>query len=118
MHPDEKNKYLFQGRWENLEEKKAIIPVKLWGPFSWKFSKEILWSVHGPVVKNDHGYFAVRYAGYGEVRHVEQWFKMNKSRNLMEFNEAMSMLALPMFNTLYADTVSYTHLTLPTILLV
>ena len=103
MHPDEKNKYLFQGRWESLEEKKAIIPVKLWGPFSWKFSKEILWSVHGPVVKNDHGYFAVRYAGYGEVRHVEQWFKMNKSRNLKEFNEAMSMLALPMFNTLYAD---------------
>ena len=105
MHPDEKNKYFFQGRWEMLEVSKAKIPVKLWGPFQWTFTKEILWSVHGPVIKNDLGYFAIRYSGHGEVRHVEQWFKMNKSKNLNEFTEAMRMLALPMFNTLYADKI-------------
>ena len=105
MHPDDKNKYFFQGRWEKLEVTKAKIPVKLWGPFRWTFTEEILWSVHGPVIKNDLGYFAVRYSGYGEVRHVEQWFRMNKSKDLNEFIEAMRMLALPMFNTLYADKV-------------
>ena len=39
------------------------------------------------------------------MRHVEQWFRMNKSKDLNEFIEAMRMLALPMFNTLYADKV-------------
>ena len=62
MHPDEKNKYFFQGRWEMLEVSKAKMPVKLWGPFQWTFTKEILWSVHGPVIKNDLGYFAIRYS--------------------------------------------------------
>ena len=122
IHPENKNKYLFQGRWEELEVSKAILPVKIFGPLSWKFKKEILWSVHGPVIRNDSGTFAIRYSGYGEIRQVEQWFRMNKSKNLNDFVNAMEMLALPMFNTLYADkdgniyyAVSYTHLTLPTI---
>lgn len=103
IHPENKNKYLFQGRWEELEVSKAILPVKIFGPLSWKFKKEILWSVHGPVIRNDSGTFAIRYSGYGEIRQVEQWFRMNKSKNLNDFVNAMEMLALPMFNTLYAD---------------
>ena len=103
IHPENKNKYLFQGRWEELEVSKAILPVKIFGPLSWKFKKEILWSVHGPVIRNYSGTFAIRYSGYGEIRQVEQWFRMNKSKNLNDFVNAMEMLALPMFNTLYAD---------------
>ena len=39
----------------------------------------------------------------GDVRLVEQWYRMNRSRNLSEFKEAMSIHAIPMFNTGYAD---------------
>ena len=93
------------GKWETLEVNEVSIPVKLWGPFRWSFKKEILWSIHGPVIRNPHGTYAVRFAGYGEVRHVEQWFRMNKSKNLKDFGEAMSLMALPMFNTVYADKI-------------
>ena len=103
IHPEDKNRYFIHGRWEELEVREALITVKLWGPFKWTIKRETLWSVQGPVIRNPHGTYAVRFSGYGEIRQVEQWFRMNKSRNLEEFGEAMSMLALPMFNTLYAD---------------
>ncbi len=103
IHPDDENKYFLHGNWEELEIREAPITVKLWGPFKWTFKRETLWSIQGPVIRNPHGTYAVRYSGYGEVRHVEQWFRMNKSRNLEDFGKAMSMLALPMFNTAYAD---------------
>ena len=54
-------------------------------------------------MKTDHGTYAIRYASMGDVRLVEQWYRMNRSRNLSEFKEAMSMHAIPMFNTGYAD---------------
>jgi len=105
IDPENQNKYFFEGEWRDLEEETISIPVKLIGPFSWTFKREGLRSIHGPVIRNDQGTFAIRYSGYGEVRHVEQWFKMNKSKNLKDFTNAMSMMALPMFNTVYADKV-------------
>ena len=103
IHPEDKNRYYIHGSWEELEVREARITVKLWGPFKWTIKRETLWSVYGPVIRNPHGTYAVRFSGYGEIRQVEQWFRMNKSRNLEDFGEAMSMLALPMFNTIYAD---------------
>ena len=103
IHPEDKNRYYIHGSWEELEVREARITVKLWGPFKWTIKRETFWSVQGPVIRNPHGTYAVRFSGYGEIRQVEQWFRMNKSRNLEDFGEAMSMLALPMFNTIYAD---------------
>ena len=103
IHPEDENQYFIHGKWEALEVREAKITVKLWGPFKWTFKRETLWSIHGPVIRNPHGTYAVRFSGFGEVRQVEQWFRMNKSRNLEDFGKAMSMLALPMFNTGYAD---------------
>ena len=105
IHSEDENKYFMHGKWETLEVSEVSIPVKLWGPFWWSFKKEILWSIHGPVIRNPHGTYAVRFAGYGEVRQVEQWFRMNKSKNLKDFGQAMSLMALPMFNTVYADKI-------------
>jgi penicillin amidase len=34
---------------------------------------------------------------------IEQRYLMGKARNLAEFRKAMSRLAVPMFNTMYAD---------------
>jgi acyl-homoserine-lactone acylase len=103
IHPEDKKKYFINGKLEELEVREAPITVKLWGPFKWTFKRETLWSIHGPVIRNPHGTYAVRFVGFGEVRHVEQWFRMNKSRNLEDFGKAMKMQALPMFNTAYAD---------------
>src|SRR5262249_26245654 len=56
-----------------------------------------------PVVRSSRGAFAIRLAGYGEVRHIEQWYRMNKATRFEEWLDAMRMGALPMFNVGYAD---------------
>jgi penicillin amidase/acyl-homoserine-lactone acylase len=103
VHPENPNQYRFDGEWRELEVRKAPIKVKLWGPISWTFKREVLWSVYGPVLRRPHGTYAIRYAGMGEVRAIEQWYRVNKARNFEEWLDAMRMMAIPMFNFVYAD---------------
>jgi acyl-homoserine-lactone acylase len=102
-NPANRNQYRFDGAWRDLEVRTVPIEVKLLGPLHWTFSRETLWSVHGPVVRRPHGTYAIRFAGMGEVRQVEQWYRMNRARSLEEWHGAMRMGALPMFNCGYAD---------------
>ena len=102
-NPENPYQYRFDGEWRNLEVRTAPIKVKLFGPISWTFEREVLWSIHGPVVRQPHGTYAIRFASYGDVRQIEQWYRMNKAQNFDEWQEAMSMGSVPMFNTGYAD---------------
>ena len=104
INPQNALQYRFDDAWRELEVREAPIAVKLFGPIKWTFKREVLWSVHGPVMRGPNGTFALRFAGFGEVRHIEQWYRMNKARNLDEWLSAMRMNALPMFNTGYADS--------------
>ena len=103
INPNNEYQYLLDGKWKNLQTESLPINVKLWGPFNWTFNRELLWSDHGPVVKTNHGIYALRYSGSDMIGQVEQWFRMNKATNLEEFTSAMKMMQIPMFNTLYAD---------------
>ena len=103
INPENPVEYLFDGRWLQLESKKIPIKVKLIGPISWTFKREVLWSVYGPVIRKPHGTYAIRYAGIGEIRQVEQWYRMNKASTFQEWRAAMEINALPSFNTMYAD---------------
>ena len=103
INPNNENQYLFDGEWLDLSLKKIKIKVKILGLFSWKVKRVLYNAIHGPVLKTDHGTYAIRYASMGDVRLVEQWYRMNRSRNLSEFKKAMSIHAIPMFNTGYAD---------------
>ena len=103
INPNNEYQYLLDGKWKNFQTESLLINVKLWGPFNWTFNRELLWSAHGPVVKTNHGIYALRYSGSDMIGQVEQWFRMNKATNLEEFTSAMKMMQIPMFNTLYAD---------------
>ena len=103
IHPNDPYLYKYDGKWKQLKVKKVPIKVKLFGPFSWTFKREALWSVHGPVLRGKHATYAIRYANYEDIRVVEQWYRMNKATNFDEWNSAMSMTAIPMFNAGYAD---------------
>ena len=103
INSEDENQYLLDGEWVNFEDFIAPIKVKLWGPFSWTFNRQVLWSKHGPVLKTNHGHYAIRFSGYNLVGQLEQWYNMNKSNSLVEFQDAMKMMQIPMFNTLYAD---------------
>ena len=106
--PDDPTRYRFDGEWFELEERKAPIEVKLWGPIRWTFERTVYWSEHhGPAVVRengpDAGTYALRFAGFGDVRAVEQWYRMNRATHFEAWRDAMAMGALPMFNTGYAD---------------
>ena len=101
--PENPYRYRFDGALRDLEVRRAAIQVKLMGPLSWTFHRELLWSVHGPVVRGARGTFAIRYAGYGDLRQVEQWYRMNKAQDLEQWLAAMRLQAIPSFNCGYAD---------------
>jgi penicillin amidase/acyl-homoserine-lactone acylase len=103
INPQNENQYRHDGEWRDFEREEATFPVKLWGDIRIPVTRELLWSVHGPALRTATGVYAVAFAGYGEIGHLEQWFRMNKARNLEEFMDAMRMQRLPSFNTVYAD---------------
>ena len=98
-----KNQYWFEGYWKDLDVRLVSIKVKIVGPFSWTFKREVKTSIHGPVVEFNHGSYALRISSTKDLRFIEQWYRMGKSTNITEFKEAMKIHAIPMFNTGYAD---------------
>ena len=59
--------------------------------------------VEGVVAKRDGKWLAVRMAQFEEGGQVQEWYSMSKAHNLEEFKQAMSAVAVPMFNAVYAD---------------
>ena len=103
VNPANPDQYRLDGEWKNFEKGDAAIRVKIWGPLIWTVHRPLLWSVQGPVFKTDHGVFAVRYAGMGEVRQTLQYYRLNKATNRDEWLAAMRLQALPSINYIYAD---------------
>ena len=103
LNPADDNQYRFDGDWKDLEVRSADILVKLFGPIRWTFSEPLYFSEHGPVLKLDHGAFAIRWAGMGETRTLEQYLALNKASNQAEFEAALAMGTQPSINYVYAD---------------
>lgn len=106
IHPDAPRRYRMDGVWWDMEVIPIELPFKLFGNFYWTVSHELEYSHHGPVFRNDEGTYALYYAGMREVRHAEQWYRMNKARNRDEWMAAMQMRAIPSLNFVYADAAS------------
>jgi acyl-homoserine-lactone acylase len=103
LDPDDPMRYRLDGEWRTLEQRDIEIEVLLLGIIPWTVTEQGLRSVHGPVMATDHGTYAVRYAGMGEMRQIEQWLAMDKARNLEEWRDAMRIHAFASFNFVYAD---------------
>ncbi|HWD49784.1 MAG TPA: penicillin acylase family protein, partial [Rhizomicrobium sp.] len=103
INPANENQYRLDGKWRDFEKQDAAIRVKLFGPLIWTVHRDVLFSAHGPVLKTDHGTFAIRYAGMGEYRQAEQYYRIDKARNQSEWLAAMKLQALPSINYVYAD---------------
>ena len=110
--PEDPSRYRLDGAWETFERSEAVIEIKLFGPFVWTVRLPVLRSRHGPVVAAEHGTYAIRYAGMGEIRQLEQYRRLNKARSFEEWMAALEMNALPSLNFVYADregTIAYVH---------
>ncbi|MFN3911735.1 acylase [Hyphomonas sp.] len=103
INPGNKNQYWLDGAWADFETSTAHINVKLAGPFAFPATRAVKRSVHGPVIEGPTGTYAIRYAGMGEIRQLEQYYRLGKSEDLTQFLDAMSMNALPSINYIYGD---------------
>ncbi len=103
MNPENPMQYKFDGQWRDLEVRDAPVTVKLFGNQTMTMDQKARFSVYGPVIRQPHGAYAVRYAGYGHIKQVEQWYRMGKARNIAEFEQAMRIQGIASFNVGYAD---------------
>jgi penicillin amidase/acyl-homoserine-lactone acylase len=103
INPENENQYLFDGVWLEFEVQAVPIKVKLVGNLKITVKQEALWSVFGPVVRQDHGVYAIRYSGFGRIDIFQQLYRLNKAKSFEEWRTAMYSGALPTFNVGYAD---------------
>jgi acyl-homoserine-lactone acylase len=96
------DQYRYDGKWMPLSSKRVWLPVKI-GPFNLPVPQTVYRSIHGPVIKNDKGYFAIRYAGIDNVKVVEQYYRNTKATNWDDWTQSMAIGGIPATNFIYAD---------------
>ncbi len=102
-NPENPLQYKLDGQWVDFEVEEITLPVKLFGPFTYPAKRQLLRSRHGPVIEREGATYALRYTGMGEVRQLEQYYRLNQAENLEDFMSAMAMNALPSINYVYGD---------------
>jgi acyl-homoserine-lactone acylase len=103
LNPENENQYQVDGKWVDLERRRVWLWVKFLNFITVPVPKYVWKSIFGPTLVTDHGVYSIRTGSLEVITAPEQWYKMNKARNYTEFEAAMSMMALPGFNTVYAD---------------
>jgi acyl-homoserine-lactone acylase len=104
-------RYRLDGRWLPLKSRQVILPVKF-GPLTLPIPRTIHRSVHGPVIINDRGAFAIRYAAIGKLDQLDAYYRLNKARSLAEWERQLARMAVPSTNFIYADeagNILYTY---------
>ncbi len=96
-------KYYYDEQWRALGVRKARLKLKLFGKLCLPITKKIYSCEYGPIYKRKGKSYALRFPATWDIRAAEQWYRMNRARNLDEFKAALKMEALPMFNVVYAD---------------
>ena len=95
-------KYVVDGEEYNLEKLKAKISIKVLGiPIN--INRKYYRSIYGPTLKNKSGYYSIRTPTLFNIRALEQWWRMGKSKNFTEFYNNLKMKQIPGFNIGYAD---------------
>lgn len=104
-------RYRLDGEWRDLESRWVTLPVKM-GPVVLPIRREVLRSVHGPVIRNDKGAFAIRYGGIGKLEQLDAYYRINKATSFEEWEAQLARLAIPSTNFIYADktgTIAYVY---------
>ena len=113
INPQNKNQYLWDGQWLDLEPHTIPLQVKIAG-IKITVKKKAWWCKIGPVIQGKDGnFYAIKTPASTEIRVAEQWFRMNKAQNFEQFKQALNMHAAALFNVVYADrfqNIYYHHL--------
>ena len=102
----DRTQYRLDGKWLPLETKRVWLRVKF-GPLVLPIPRTVYRSRHGAVILNDLGGFAIRHAGIGEVGQIEQYYRLNKARDIAEWQAIMATQQVPATNFVYADKAGH-----------
>jgi acyl-homoserine-lactone acylase len=103
LKPGVDDSYLYDGKWLPLRSRTFEIAVKT--DHGVETQKQTVWLSHyGPLVRidGDHAY-AFKSPNLDLVNFLTEYDEMAKARTLQEFQAALNMQQLPMFNVAYAD---------------
>jgi acyl-homoserine-lactone acylase len=99
--------YLFDGKTVPFEENNRTLKVRSEDGSLVDYPMTIRRSLHGPVIsEKGNKALAIRVAGLEEPDHnrlFEQYWKLGSAINVDEFEAALAMHQMPMFNAIYAD---------------
>ncbi|WBY17563.1 acylase [Erythrobacteraceae bacterium WH01K] len=95
-------RYRLDGEWRELETRTVTLPVKL-GPIVLPVRRDVHRSVHGPVIVNDEGAFAVRYGGIGNLGQLDAYYRLNKATSFDEWQSILARMDIPSTNFIYGD---------------
>ncbi|MDE2561470.1 MAG: acylase [Sphingomonadales bacterium] len=94
--------YRMDGKWLPVEHRRVLLPVRF-GPLVIPVWKNVYRSIHGPVVINKNGAFAVRYAGIDRIDQLDEYYRLSKATNFDQWMKALAVQAVPSTNFVYAD---------------
>jgi len=112
INPQNPKQYSYDGKWRDIEVIKESFGVKK-GDGIETISRDLEYTHYGPILRRmgDHAY-SLKLSGWDEVLAPYQWYRMSKARDFQEFREAMRIMAIPMFNVVYAgrdDNIFYAY---------
>jgi len=96
--------YVLDGQVKPFDTRTEIIKVREANGSLREERVHVQRSVHGPIVAERNGApIAMRVAAIDRPKLLEQFWRMGLAKNLAEWQDAMRMQQLPLFNTAYAD---------------
>lgn len=99
---EDESRYRIGGEWRDLEATTVTLPVKL-GPVTLPIRRTVYRSVHGPVIRNDDGFFAIRYGGIGNLGQLDAYYRLNKATDFEQFETILARMDIPSTNFIYGD---------------
>jgi acyl-homoserine-lactone acylase len=94
--------YRYDEEWRDLTRETTVIRVKT-EEGTREVKRDLVSSHHGPVIETEGRVYAIKLAYAEAVGMFEQMAKIDKSRNLGEFLQAMAMRMMMPQNAMYGD---------------
>jgi len=99
---DSGDAYRLDGAWKPIEKHRVWMKVRF-GPLVLPWPMSVERSIHGPVIRNASGAYAMRYAGMNNSRMVEQYYRIGRAQDYASWTRAMALNGVPATNFIYAD---------------
>jgi acyl-homoserine-lactone acylase len=99
------DQYLLDGQYLDIQEQSKILKIKEDGDSFGSDTIQIRTTRHGIIIKEeDNKALALRFSRMGNPPSIlKQWYEMGISTSYEEFENALKLNAIPLFNVVYAD---------------